>query len=96
MEKGVYMTRMLQTHIVEGNVPWLFGKNTMRCWKAALDFGQEGGDVMKVVHNEKQMKFDLRMESHCKLYMADLSEMDDEEMANKLKARYVENVFLDP
>ena len=39
--KGRYLIRVIQTAVVNGDILWLFRKNTLSSWKATIGIGQE-------------------------------------------------------
>ena len=52
---GVHYTE-LPTYIVEGEVPFLLGLNTMEAWNAILDMGEKKGLDIEIDNRSKQIK----------------------------------------
>merc|ERR1712112_812755 len=52
---GVHYTE-LPTYIVEGEVPFLLGLNTMEAWNARLDMGEKKGLDIEIENKSKQIK----------------------------------------
>ena len=84
-DTGVMKTLLIDVHVVDGDVPFLFGKDTGELWEATLNMKQQNL-VLKYSENEKHTFPCPTVGSHYKIKLHDLHEWDLKETVHLVES----------